>query len=93
MPHLKGLFLWKNELKPGFNLVWHKNVVAILHSHKEIVDLLWLVAISNDLLDNLPNRRNNLGIFPGSDLHNIDKYTDSTLEFVKTYNYCYVIRA
>ena len=43
------------------------NALAILHSHKDIVDKLSLVAI--DFVDNLPNRRNNLGTFSGSDLH------------------------
>ena len=45
------------------------NALAILHSHKDIVDKLSLVAIGNDFVDNLPNRRNNLGTFSGSDLH------------------------
>ena len=37
------------------------NALATLHSHKDIVDKLSLVAIGNDFADDLPNRRNNLG--------------------------------
>ena len=44
------------------------NALAILHSHKDILDKLSLVAICNDFVDDLPNRRNNLGIFPDPDL-------------------------
>ena len=44
------------------------NALAILHSHKHIVDKLSLVAIGNDFVDNLPNRQNNLGTFSDSDL-------------------------
>ena len=43
------------------------NALAILHSHKDLVDKLSLVAIGNDFIDNLPNRQNNLGSFSGSD--------------------------
>ena len=43
--------------------------LAILYSHKDIVDKLSLVAIGNDFVDNLPNRRNNLGTFSDSGLH------------------------
>ena len=45
------------------------NALAILHSHKDIVHKLSLVAIGNDFVDNLPNRRNNLGTFSDSDSH------------------------
>ena len=38
------------------------NALTILHSNKDIVDKLSLVAIGNDFVDNLLNRRNNLGI-------------------------------
>ena len=44
------------------------NALAILHSHKNIVDKLSLVAKGNDFVDNLPSRRNNLGTFSDSDL-------------------------
>ena len=42
--------------------------LAILHSHKDIIDKLSLVVIENDFVDNLPNRRNNLRTFSDSDL-------------------------
>ena len=42
------------------------NALAILYSHKDIVDKLALVAIGNDFVENLPNRRNNLGTFSDS---------------------------
>ena len=45
------------------------NALAILYSHKDIVDKLSLVAIGNGFVDNLPNRRINLGTFSGSGLH------------------------
>ena len=38
------------------------NALTILHSNKDIVGKLSLVAIGNDFVDNLLNRRNNLGI-------------------------------
>ena len=44
------------------------NALTTLYSHKDIVDKLALVAIGNDFVDNLSNRRNNLGTFSGSDL-------------------------
>ena len=45
------------------------NALAILHSHKDIVDKLSLVAIGNDFVDNLPSRRNNFRTISASDLH------------------------
>ena len=42
------------------------NALAILYSYKEIVKKL--VVIGNDFVDNLPIRRNNLGIFSDSKL-------------------------
>ena len=38
------------------------NALTILRSNKDIVGKLSLVAIGNDFVDNLLNRRNNLGI-------------------------------
>ena len=45
------------------------NTLTVLHSHKDMVDELSLVAIANDFIDNFSNRRNNPGYFSGSDLH------------------------
>ena len=45
------------------------NALPILHSYKDIVDKLRLVAIDNDFVDNFTNRRNNLGAFSDSYLH------------------------
>ena len=53
----------------SFSLARRVNALAILHSHKDIAKKLSLVAVCNDFVDNLPNRRNKLGTFSGSDLH------------------------
>ena len=45
------------------------NALTLLDSHKDIVDKLSLVATGNEFVDNLPNRRNNLGTFSDFDLH------------------------
>ena len=45
------------------------NALTLLHSHKDIVDKLLLVATGNEFVDKLPNRRNNLGTFSDFDLH------------------------
>ena len=54
-------WLWSSIKQKRFN------ALAILHSNKEIVEKLSLVATGNDFVDNLPIRRNNLGIFSESD--------------------------
>ena len=39
------------------------NSLAVLNTHKEIVDKLSLVEVGNDFVDGRPNRRNKFGVF------------------------------
>ena len=38
--HLKGFFLWQDELKPRFNLARNKKIdaLSVLHLHKDLAD-------------------------------------------------------
>ena len=57
------------KTRPWFSMAQKRfNALAILYSYKEIFKKLSLVVIGNDFVDNLPIRRNNLGIFSDSKL-------------------------
>ena len=44
------------------------NFLAVLNTHKEILDELSLVEVGNDFVDGRPNRRNEFGVFLETDL-------------------------
>ena len=43
--------------------------LAVLNTHKEILDELSLVEVGNDFVDGRPNRRNEFGVFLETDLN------------------------